>query len=297
MLSERDYSTGDYRPGTSMTVKLIIVLTVIFAFQAINAAYLGRPFEQYLALTPDALRGGRVWQLVTFQLLHGGFLHLVINALMLWMFGRFAEGAFGGWRMLRIWILGGVAGGLLQALLGLVAPKLGGFAVGASAGVCALLAIFCALEPDQEVRLYLVIPLRARHLLYLSVGVALFFTLVPVGDGVAHAAHLGGLLFGWGYVRYGFHREYGGPEFSGGAALAKLSRWFRPKPKRPEGRVIPAKFETTRVEPPAEALDDAEFIAREVDPILDKIAQHGLQSLTARERRILEAARAKVTKK
>ena len=106
--------------------------------------------------------------------------------------------------------------------------------------------------------------------------------------GVAHAAHLGGLVAGIFYVRF-----------------AVLRRWPAPdrRPRRPAPRefvnvtALKAESWNTPVSQSAEELSDAEFVSREVDPILDKISAHGIQSLTDRERKILDAARKKMEKR
>jgi hypothetical protein len=238
--------------------------------------------------------------LLTFQFLHVDFPHLFFNGLGLWMFGRPIEAAFGGRRMLGLWIAGGLVGGLLQ--LGISAAFPNQFSpdvVGASAGLMTFLAIFCRLEPDARILLALIVPVPARFLFYFSVGVALFFTVVPSRDGVAHAAHLGGLLFGWFWVQVGYHRGEGLWErLSEGWQRWNQQRQTRRAPARAaQGRILKPSFRSDSAQASAKELSDAEFIAREVDPILEKIARDGIASLTAAERQTLEAARQKVTRR
>ncbi|MFN7141282.1 MAG: DUF6576 domain-containing protein, partial [Limisphaerales bacterium] len=151
----------------------------------------------------------------------------------------------------------------------------------------------CALEPWQEVRLFLILPVRARHLLYFLLGSAFLFTVIPRGraDSIAHAAHLGGMLFGLAYVRWAIHSSI------------KISfpwRSFKHSPRRQYMRPpTPAKpAAPIRSKAASEQdLPPEEFISQEVDPILDKISSQGIHSLTDRERRILEAARKKMSKR
>jgi len=239
---------------------------------------------------------------LTFQFLHVDFTHLFFNGLGLWMFGRPIEAAFGGRRMLGLWIAGGLVGGLLQLGISAAFPlQFSPDVVGASAGLMTFLAIFCRLEPDARILLALVVPVPARFLFYFSVGVALFFTVVPSRDGVAHAAHLGGLLFGWFWVQAGYHQGEG--------LWERLSegwqRWNQQRQTRRalagsvQGRILKPSFrsDSAQAPNPAKELSDAEFIAREVDPILEKIARDGIASLNAAERQTLEAARQKVTRR
>ena len=303
MLADRDYMREDDNgTGLSWTVMLLIALVVVFAAKAIAKAYLGLSLQQYGALSDSVWQKGWVWQLVTFQFLHGSFPHLFFNGLGLWMFGRPIEAAFGGRRMLGLWIAGGLVGGLLQLGISAAFPlQFSPDVVGASAGLMTFLAIFCRLEPDARILLALVVPVPARFLFYFSVGVALFFTVVPSRDGVAHAAHLGGLLFGWFWVQAGYHRGEG--------LWERLSegwqRWNQQRQTRRalagsvQGRILKPSFrsDSAQAPNPAKELSDAEFIAREVDPILEKIARDGIASLNAAERQTLEAARQKVTRR
>lgn len=279
----------------SASVMLMIVITVAFAFQQINAVYVRKPFEDYLALSRGGISRGFIWQFLTFQFLHGGGLHLIFNVIGIWFFGRFVEERLGAPRMLRIYFTCGVLGGLLHMVMAFVAPQFFGLwpVFGASAGVCGLLAAFATLEPEATILLFFVIPVRARYLLIASVGIALFFTVVPSDPGIAHAAHLGGLLGGVAYIRRGLHWEH---------LISERLETRRLRPLRANRELVKApasKRAFWQRSAPAEEddLSAADFISKEVDPILDKISAHGIQSLTERERKILEAARAKMAKR
>ena len=302
MLSDRDYMREEEGgQGLSWTVMLIIALGIVFALEAIAEAYIGVSLQQYGALSSRVWQSGWVWQLVTFQFLHGSFTHLFFNGLGVWMFGRPIEAAFGGRRMLGLWLVGGLVGGLLQLAVSAAFPD--GFSqrvVGASAGLMTFLAIFCRLEPDARILLALIVPVPARFLFYFSVGVALFFTVVPSHDGVAHAAHLGGLLFGWFWVQAGYHRGEG----LGDRLSEAWQRWRQQRRSRgtsasraASGRILKPTFGSKPAVARPEKLSDAEFMAREVDPILEKIARDGIGSLTAAERQTLEDARKKVARR
>ena len=289
MLSDRDYMREeDNGTGLSWTVMLLIALVVVFAAEAIAEAYMGLSLKQNGALSERVWRSGWVWQLVTFQFLHGNFPHLFFNGLGVWMFGRPIEAAFGGRRMVGLWLAGGLVGGLLQLGVGAAFPnQFSSEMVGASAGLMTFLAIFCRLEPDARILLALIVPVPARFLFYLSVGVALFFTLVPSRDGVAHAAHLGGLLFGWFWVQVGYHRGEGlWNRLSERWHQWRLERRPRPSPAAAPGRILKPTFRSKPVAERPEALSDAEFIARD-----------GIASLTPAERKTLEDARQKVARR
>jgi len=279
----------------SLTVKLLIVLVACFVVQAVIQFYSPRfPLFRWFALTPKALFTGEVWQLLTFQFLHapfgnGGFFHILFNAWSIYLFGSAVEERLGPKRFLTLYLASGVLGGLAQCLATLVFPiSATSPVVGASAGAFGLLAAYCALFPDRQLQLLLffILPvtLTSRMLLVFSGLIALFGTIVPAG-GVAHAAHLGGLLAGLAFIRWVGDNEFSTPRwFSRPDARARQRQPDRSMDRWPEAR------------PPARPADSSpgEFISREVDPILDKISAHGIHSLTPEERKILDAARSKM---
>lgn len=305
MLENRDYMREDsggklWRLRWSASTILMVTLVIIYALQCINEVYLKSPTEWYLALTVPGLKSGYIWQLITFQFLHGNLLHLLGNLMGLFYFGRFVENVLGTRRFLVAYFAAGVIGGIVQGLLMLAFPNhFGMMLFGASAGVAGMFAIFAMLERDGEIRLYFVLPIRALTLLYIFVGISLFFTIVPsMRDHTAHAAHLGGLLAGIAWVKLGWHRDYVALPWEN-----LFSRWQRWKPLQGRDRKRELVRAAARSESwkrskndPSPELPPEEFISKEVDPILDKISQHGIHSLTDREKKILEAARKKMTR-
>jgi hypothetical protein len=223
--------------------------------------------------------------LLTFQFLHScpAPWHVLFNCLGLYFFGRPVEEIVGERKFLVLYLLSGVAGGLLQVLVTVGLPRhLDVAVVGASAGVCGMIAIFCSINPMQELTTwiyFLPITIRARYFLWALAGFSLYGTLVPTST-IAHAAHLGGILAGLAYVRFG-------RRFS-----EDLPAWF-PWLTRKASVVAspgPAKHRPWSGAG-AEARQTSDFVSREIDPILDKISAHGLGSLTERERKLLENAR------
>jgi len=279
----------------------MVVLIAAYALQCINDVYIRSPVVFSLGLTKEVFTAGHVWQLFTFQFLHGSLWHLFGNLLGLWFFGRFVENVLGRSRFLIAYFGSGVAGGLLNAMLmALFEAHFGAVVFGASAGVAGVFAIFARLESETEVRLYFVLPIRAKTLLIAFAAISAFFTIVPVaGDGVAHAAHLGGIVAGLLWVKFGWHHEFIPTPWE--ALMDRLRKMqHRPPRRRPLELVRTngnAGAKTRRPSDDPEELPPAEFISKEVDPILDKISAHGLQSLTERERKILDAARRKMEKK
>jgi membrane associated rhomboid family serine protease len=293
MLEDRSYMKEPvFGPKKSITVTMLIVLGVCYVIQSILYSYSGTGSRilSELFLTHDAVARGHVWQLLTFQFLHGGFIHILLNGVCLYFLGKALEHTISNGHYLKLYFGAGLAGGLLQALGNLVLPyNFPTPVVGASAGVSGLLAMFCYLYPAQEIYLFFVLRFPARFFFILSVILSTFFILVPAGGrdlGIAHGAHLGGLLFGYAYARWLLHMEF---------KMPKLPSFSFRKPKIFVHKRQP---NTWPVEKPARPeVGSEEFISQEVDPILDKISAHGIQSLTERERKILEAARARMAKR
>jgi len=294
MLDDRSYMKSSPLERRPVTVTLLIFLVVVYVIQSCLILYGGYQLNDLFGLSLQGMIHGRLWQLFTFQFLHEAPMpfHLLFNCLGLYFFGRAVEDALGKAGFLRLYFLSGLFGGLIQLLATWALPHHADVpVVGASAGVLGLLAAYATLFPMREVTIFIFVfpvTLRAQILFWGAFLLSAYGTIVPFSD-IAHGAHLGGLLFGLAYIRLGvrpqgrfnwhpFQTRHRKRELVK-AASVKVTRWSRPKGKS------------------LEELPPEEFISREVDPILDKISAHGIQSLTPRERQILEAARAKMEKR
>jgi len=280
MLEDRDYMRAPefedsrwrlrFRPRWSWTLALLIVYAAAFVAELVMARFVPQNhFFSYLALSKEGLEHGFAWQLVTYQFMHAGWMHLLLNCWVIYAFGRELESLLGAKRFLALMFSSGIVGGVFQVLVALVWPGLfGGSVVGASACAFGLVAAFAMVYPERELTLliFFVIPvhLRAKTLLIFSAVLAVMGIVFPM-DNIANAAHLGGMAMGWFYVKYILKNP----------ALIGAEEEVEPK-RAPRVKV--------------EEQTAGEFLESEVDPILDKISAHGIQSLTARERQVLEAA-------
>jgi membrane associated rhomboid family serine protease len=282
-----------FRLRWSATMALLVVNVVAFILQSAVERFSNFPTNAWFALSVEGLRHGYAWQLLTYQLMHGGWLHLLLNCWAIYVFGRAVEETLGRNSFLTLYFTSGVIGGLFQALAGVLLD--GRFAapvVGASAGAFGLVAAFAMLYPERPLMLLLffIIPvnMRAKFLLLFGGLVTLFGLVVPTGN-IAHAAHLGGLLTGIVFVRYAIYWHWHWPRL----------RRTPPRPLRPLVKAplrASAQWGQTNVRV-VEDLPPDEFLSKAVDPILDKISAQGIQSLTERERKILETAREKMGKR
>jgi membrane associated rhomboid family serine protease len=270
-----------------MTTLLLISLVACFLIQSL----LDSRTEELLALSLSGLKAGRYYELITFQFMHGGIFHLVCNGIGLYFFGRAVEEMLGAAGMLRLYLLSGTVGGLCHVALCLAFPDyFHSGVVGASAGVFGLIAAFATREPDNPLTMlvFFVIPvtMRAKWLLLFEAVFSIAGLFVP-GSTTAHGAHLGGMLTGIAFIKWsGWFADAGGLWGMGA----------RRRAPRPMARAAVLRA-VRRPRKTAEELPPAEFISREVDPILEKISAHGIHSLTERERQILEAARSKMARR
>jgi membrane associated rhomboid family serine protease len=294
MIEERYYmrrpSGGVYRSAT-FTLIALQVIAFLVQIAVLGPSLQLTPAASLFALSAEGLRHGYVWQLITFQFMHGGFTHLLLNCVAIYIFGIGVEEALGRKSFYALYFSSGVFGGLMQAVLGIILKGtiFEAAVVGASAGAFGLTAAFALLYPDSLLMLFFVVPMKAKYLLPISVIMALVFMFIPSkGGNVAHAAHLGGMLAGYVYVKYAVHWHFNWPR-PGRARRRPMRRLIRVPANKPSDW-----RDTVPVE---EDLPADEFLTREVDPILDKISAQGIQSLTERERRILERARSKVGKR
>lgn len=291
-----------------MTTTLLVTLVVCFVAQTIIEGIGGGKIISALMLSRGGLGAGRIYELITFQFLHGGVWHLLGNMIGLYFFGRAVEALLGSRRMLALYLVSGTVGGLLQMALAVLFHNYSDFfdarVVGASAGVFGLIAAFAVNAPDEPITLLLffILPVTfpAKVLLWAEGGIALFGVLEPfmnrgssglgatsAGPGIAHAAHLGGMLTGIVWIRW-LHAS---------PSLAFWRPFARRRSARRESAGLAPKRAPRSSRRKPEELPPAEFISREVDPILEKISAHGIHSLTERERQILEAARSKMAKR
>ena len=191
-------------PLTRMVKYLIIVTGAIFVL-----TYLGLQLFHWtwplawLSLQPyDVIHRLFLWQLVTYLFLHGGFFHIIFNLLMLWMFGSELEYRWGGRRFLFYFFLTGIGAGFCDVVLNtLLAPGLRTATIGNSGAVYGVLLAYGMLFPDRPVLFALMIPMKAKWLVLIMGAIEFLSSLGGPGSGISHFAHLGGMLFGFLYLR------------------------------------------------------------------------------------------------
>ena len=194
------YSFG---PGPlTPAIKAIVVVNVAVFLATLVVPAITLQF----GLRPaDVVARLHVWQLVTYMFVHAGPTHLLFNMLALWMFGTELERIWGTTAFTKFYFACGVGAGLFQVVLGLL-PF--GFAsqfyypsvVGASGAIYGVLAAYALYFPSRPIVMFLLFPVPARYAVMIMGGLSLVFAMSG-GGGVAHTAHLGGLLVGYLYLK------------------------------------------------------------------------------------------------
>jgi membrane associated rhomboid family serine protease len=193
-----------YIPGFPKGVKWLLISNVAIFIIGYFAQLLrlDRPLA-YLALVPaDVVKYFSVWQLVTYAFLHGGFGHIIWNMLALWMFGAELERIWGTRRFLRFYFFCAVGAGICVVIANYVLPwgNPGIRTIGSSGAIFGILMVYAVMFPDREILWGFLIPIKVKYFVMI-VGAMAFLSSFQVNTGVSNFAHLGGLLFGYLFLK------------------------------------------------------------------------------------------------
>ena len=182
----------------SMTdvVKNLLIINVIIFF-AVNFLIPIPNIQQYFVLYRPFTLGFEPVQIVTHMFSHANISHLFFNMLGLYMFGSMVEATLGPKRFLILYLTSGLAASALQMLLS-PSPILG-----ASGAVFGITTAFATMFPNSQLMLlFPPIPMKAKYMAILFIGVGLYSGLSGTNDGIAHFAHVGGALWGFLMIIY-----------------------------------------------------------------------------------------------
>ena len=266
----------------------------------------------------------RIWQFFTYMFMHGGFTHILMNMFMLWMFGMVVENVWGPKKFLFYYIVCGVGAGLCQELAQYGTYLVEGLAnfesvkigttvlpmdvylnmmntVGASGAIYGVLLAFGMLFPEE--RMFIIpipVPIKAKWIIMGSIVVELFSAIGTSNDGVAHLAHLGGMLFGFILIRYWKKHPYSGyGDFGmnrGHQFFDRMKNSWEQRGNRDTRNATngnSGSWTNTSQSSDTNNRSDWDYNAHkkqqqeEVDRILDKIRKSGYDSLTKDEKQKL----------
>ena len=206
-------------PLTPAVKYLLISNVLIYVLQQLY-----EPITTWFWLDPSQVLGSfYVWQLVTYMFLHGGLFHLLINMLILFMFGGEMERLWGTPFFLRYYFITGIGAGLFALAAGYPV-------VGASGAIYGLLVAFAMYFPNRVVYMNVFFifffPIQAKYFVIIM-GLVSFLSSLGGGSGTSHLAHLGGLVVGYLYLRWGGVRSGSGIGIKTGGGFIQDSyrRW------------------------------------------------------------------------
>ena len=283
-----NYNNSYYEPGFGVTIGskwtrvimiLIIVNVTVFIIQLLFSTISSQWGVPVMGISPETdgvvhhvrlgpdrfttlfwlyqpLAIGKLWlwQFVTYMFLHSVSdpWHIIFNMLVLWMFGSEVERAMGTRKFLTMYFTAGIFAGIFGCLFTPNNPILG-----ASGAIFAVEIAFAMFYPNSTI-IFFVFPIKAKYLVMIFVGITVINCLMPSSGNVAHFAHLGGLLYGFLFIRYE-------PRFSN-----FLISWQNQQKENEYKK--------------------EEEVKNGVDVLLDKVNRTGMKSLTRRERSYLKNA-------
>ncbi|TGN20019.1 rhomboid family intramembrane serine protease [Leptospira idonii] len=263
------YPSYETRFGPELTTvvrALLVANGIVFVLQFLENLILKTSWiGGILALNPALVLKGFVWQVVTYSFLHVQFWNLLMNMLMLWMFGGQLEEHWGSKPFLKFYIFSNLAG----ALAAVIAAFFGmspGIVVGASSAVYALLFAYALTWPNREMLFMLIFPLKAKYVAILFMLILLF----SGGGAIVYTSLIGGVVSAFFLVRF----YSGWKKISSGSSSWSLSRYLQKR-----------RFLRYQQE-----MENRENAKDRVDKLLEKISKEGMDSLSRSEKKFLNDA-------
>ncbi len=280
-----------------INIVVFIAEYLLLSVYHIDGVSLRAYFFKFFALWPLD-DGFYIWQLISYQFMHGGLSHIFLNLFALWMFGIELEERWGSKRFLIFYLLCGVGAALTQLL---IAPMFSNPAptIGASGSVYGVLLAFGLTFPNRPIMMFpLFIPIPAKFFVLIFAGIALISGFTDSGGGIAHFAHLGGALTGFILLRFEkqlkLNKVYdNSPHFADDDDEPSNIYNFQNRTRTQQqpftwfSQQKTQQREEPQQKPNGFTVDNEEIKQSVIDDILDKISKNGYESLTDREKRIL----------
>ena len=182
-----------------------------------------------MKLCPGAvLQHFEIWQLVTYLFLHDprGVGHILFNMLTLWMFGTDLERDWGTRQFLKYYLICGIGAGVCDILANAAIGNLDTTTIGASGAIYGLLLAYGMLYPDRRVLMDFLFPIKAKYFVMIIGAIAFINSISGAGSRVSNVAHLGGMIFGYFYLRTRFLR------LDVGNMVEKYQEWKKQRAKK-----------------------------------------------------------------
>lgn len=276
-----------FSEGSALTRLIYINLGVFLVFRILNVFFFlsGTPFPfmDWLALPADfGLLASRPWTLITYMFLHFEFLHILFNLLWLYWMGQIFLTYFDQGKLITIYLLGGISGGLFYVAGYNLFPVFSNMVsdsrlLGASASIIAIVTALAVHAPNHTLHLMFIGPVKMKYIALISV--LMYVIGISSTNAGGNLAHLGGAF--WGVIYVLQLRRGIDPGKSVNGLFSSLKKTFSPKPK--------VKVKVSYRKP----ADDIEYNRQKnqdqkrMNEILEKISKSGYDSLSKEEKEIL----------
>ncbi len=288
-MSVIDEIKESFRKGTILHKLIYFNLGIFLTMQIVrivlllsNSSDTFSTFLDYLAVPANLeVLARRPWTLFTYMFLHVDFIHILFNLLWLYWFGTVFIQELGLKKLLSIYLLGGLAGGLLFVLFYNVFPvfeplRQGSVAMGASASVMAIVIAASTFNPERRMHLVFIGPVK---IVYIALVMFIFTSLVDFSVNTGgKIAHIGGAFLGFIFAYYYKKGKDITKGFDG--LLDGMATWFKPGKQKMK---VTHKRSSDDIEYKRERANEQ----KEIDKILDKISKAGYDSLSSKEKELL----------
>ncbi len=282
-----------FRSGHMIT-RLIIINVAIFVVTALINAFAPSFYQGFLvhwiAVPGDPISLlFKPWTIISYMFVHGGLGHIFWNMLFLYWFGRIVGDMIGDKHILPIYIIGGLAGAVAYIvsyyfLIGTV----GTYMVGASAAIMALVIIAGRINPEKELHLILIGPVRIKYIILAFILMDLIFIGKNSNTG-GHIAHIGGMVMGWIYYNQIGQSNDFEPKING--ILDWIYGLFNSTSTTKRKSPLRVQFKSDKIKTMNDhRAGSNDSLQQEVDKILEKIKRNGYESLTDAEKETLYQA-------
>ncbi|MGG6544304.1 UNVERIFIED_CONTAM: rhomboid family intramembrane serine protease [Prevotella sp. 15_C9] len=303
-----------------IVTKNLLIINILIFLMTMGTGRMGIDLNKIFGLHFFLAEDFHLWQLFTYMFMHGGFMHILMNMFMLWMFGMVVENVWGPKKFLFYYLVCGVGAGICQELAQYGSYMMEGLSayqyvningmrmimgdylnlwttVGASGAIYGVLLAFGMMFPEE--RMFIIpipIPIKAKWIIIGSIAIELFSAFGTSNDGVAHLAHLGGMLFGFLLIKYWQKHPYGGDDFGmnrGEQFFNHLRNNWEQRKTRTTGKRQGSDYSDWHTKSTQQPESDWDYNTRkkreqeEIDKILDKIRKSGYDSLTKEEKQRL----------
>ncbi len=272
-----------FRFKDNLSILIFFNISVFVIISAINLVFFftGKPFNftEWIGVSSNfSTLIHRPWTIITYMFFHAGFIHIILNLLVLYWFGQLFLEYLSQRQLLGVYILGGLIGALFFVSAYNIIPifatvKNEASAIGASASIMAVVFAIATLIPNLSVRVAFIAHVKLKYLALIIVLIDLLS--IPLGNAGGHIAHLGGAFTGFIFAKF----------YAQGTDLTSFISFFenlfsrKSKSKRRHSGIRPESDANYNMRKAAEQ--------KETDRILDKINKSGYSSLTTKEKESL----------